>query len=164
MTAASQFRPDQLALIEAARAARERAHAPYSRFRVGAALLGADGRVHAGCNVENASYGLCNCAERGAFFNAIAAGARAGDFIRLAVIGATPGQIAPCGACRQVMHELGGPGLEVLLANLDGAVAVTTAGALLPGAFDPAALGAAGAAVAVLGTAAVWRQARSRRP
>jgi len=127
---------EQAELVAAARAARELAYAPYSRFRVGAALLGRDGRVHVGCNVENASYGLCNCAERGAFFNAIAAGAAPRDFVRIAVIGATPGPIAPCGACRQVMHELGGPALEVVLANLDGAVRVTRADALLPEAFD----------------------------
>ena len=123
------------ALVDAARAAREQAHAPYSKFRVGAALRTRDGRVFGGCNVENASYGLCNCAERTAFFTAVAAGCRPGDFAALAVIGDTPGPIAPCGACRQVMHELGGPGLVVLLANLNGVVTSTTAAALLPAAF-----------------------------
>lgn len=124
------------ALIEAARQARDNAYAPYSRFRVGAALLAADGRVFAGCNVENAAYGLCNCAERTAFFTAVAAGVAAGGFVRLAVVGDTGQPISPCGACRQVMVELGGGGLEVLLANLAGLRERTSAAALLPGAFS----------------------------
>jgi cytidine deaminase len=122
-------------LIDAARQARERAYAPYSRFLVGAALETKDGKVFHGCNVENASYGLCNCAERTAFFAAIAAGYRPGQFKTLAVIGQTEGPIAPCGACRQVMIELGTPALEVVLSNLAGEVEVTSAAALLPGAF-----------------------------
>ena len=122
-------------LIDAARQARERAYAPYSRFLVGAALETKDGTVFHGCNVENASYGLCNCAERTAFFAAIAAGYRPGQFKTLAVIGQTEGPIAPCGACRQVMIELGTPALEVVLSNLAGEVEVTSAAALLPGAF-----------------------------
>ena len=132
-------------LIALARAARDHAYAPYSRFRVGAALLTVDGRVFHGCNVENAAYGLCNCAERTAFFAAIAAGVRRGGFARLAVIGQTEGPISPCGACRQVMFELGGPALGVLLANLEGQAEHTSAGALLPGAFGPDALAAPGA-------------------
>lgn len=127
-------------LIAEARVARENAYVPYSKFKVGAALETKDGRVFRGCNVENASYGLCNCAERTAFFVAIAAGCKKGDFARLAVIGDTDGPIAPCGACRQVIIELGGPGLEVIQANLAGAVSVTTAAALLPGAFTDADL------------------------
>ena len=127
-------------LIAAARAARERAYVPYSHFKVGAALLAADGTVYTGCNVENASYGLCNCAERTAFFAAIAAGAAPRRFAKLAVVGDTPGPIAPCGACRQVILELGGPDLPVLLANLGSARESTTAAALLPGAFDAASL------------------------
>jgi cytidine deaminase len=123
-------------LMEEAALAREKAHAPYSRFKVGAALLTRDGRVFHGCNVENASYGLTNCAERTAFFAAIAAGCKAGDFQSLVVIGATEGPIAPCGACRQVILELGGPDLKVVLGNLTGDQAETTAGALLPGAFE----------------------------
>ena len=127
-------------LIAEALAARDAAYAPYSHFRVGAALLAADGRVFRGCNVENAAYGLSNCAERTAFFAAVAAGALPGSFTRLAVVGPTQRPITPCGACRQVMVELGGAALPVLLANLDGATARTTAGELLPGAFGPAAL------------------------
>lgn len=123
------------ALIDAARAAREHAHAPYSQFKVGAALATRDGRVFQGCNVENMSYGLTNCAERTALFAAIAAGYRAGDFVQIAVIGDTAEPIPPCGACRQVMFELGGPALVVLQANLAGTVKSTTAAELLPGAF-----------------------------
>ena len=98
-------------LLERAGVAREKAYAPYSKFKVGAALLTRDGRVFDGCNVENASYGLCNCAERTAFFSAIAAGYQRDQFAALAVIGDTEGPIAPCGACRQVIIELGGPEL-----------------------------------------------------
>ena len=122
-------------LIAEARAARELAYAPYSRFKVGAALATKDGRVFRGCNVENASYGLCNCAERTAFFSAIAHGYTPGDFAALAVIGDTAGPIAPCGACRQVVLELGGGDLPVVLANLNGDVMETTAAAQLPNAF-----------------------------
>jgi cytidine deaminase len=121
-------------------AARQHAHAPYSRFQVGAALRTHDGQVFAGCNVENAAYGLCHCAERVAFGSAIAAGVRPGAFEALAVVGDTPGPISPCGACRQVMFELGGPGLRVLLGNLQGLQRATTVGALLPEAFGPEAL------------------------
>ncbi len=123
-------------LITEARLAREAAYAPYSRFQVGAALLTRDGRVFRGCNVENASYGLCNCAERTAFFAGVAAGVPPLGFARLAVIGDTPKPISPCGACRQVMIELGGPQLAVLLANLAGERQITSAAALLPGAFS----------------------------
>lgn len=122
-------------LVQAALDARNHAHAPYSNFKVGAALLADDGRVFPGNNVENAAFGLCNCAERSAFFNAISAGMAPRTFKRLAVVGDTDAPIAPCGACRQVMIELGGPQLAVVLANLRGAREMTTAGALLPGAF-----------------------------
>ncbi|NIE65984.1 cytidine deaminase [Burkholderia sp. Ax-1719] len=122
-------------LIDAAKAAREKAYAPYSRFKVGAALRTKDGKVFHGCNVENASYGLCNCAERTALFSAIAAGYRPGDFATMAVVAETDGPVAPCGACRQVMIELGTPALEVILVNLKGDVRVTSADALLPEAF-----------------------------
>ena len=128
--------PDQAAhLILAARKAREASYAPYSKFRVGAALLTKDGQVFSGCNVENASYGLCNCAERTAIFSAVAAGCRPGDFTHLAVIADGPEPVAPCGACRQVMMEMGGPALIVIQANLAGAIVQTTMAALLPGAF-----------------------------
>ncbi len=122
-------------LIEEARLARLQAYTPYSNFQVGAALQCKDGRVFHGCNVENASYGLCNCAERTAFFSAIAHGYKPGDFSALAVVGDTEGPIAPCGACRQVILELGGPELPVLLGNLKGDLFETTAAGQLPNAF-----------------------------
>ncbi len=126
---------NQEQLIEVALSARLSAYAPYSQFKVGAALLCKDGKVFRGCNVENASYGLCNCAERTALFGAVAAGYRPGDFASIAVVGATDEPIAPCGACRQVMLELGGPKLEVVLTNLNGDIKKTTAAAQLPDAF-----------------------------
>lgn len=127
---------DTKQLIEEARKARLKAYVPYSKFFVGAALETKDGRVYHGCNVENASYGLCNCAERTAFFRAIADGCKPGDFVRLAVTGDTEGPIAPCGACRQVIMELGGPALEVVLSNLGTEQTITSAAELLPGAFS----------------------------
>jgi cytidine deaminase len=122
-------------LLTLARSAREQAYAPYSNFLVGAALLTRDGRRFSGCNVENASYGLCNCAERTALFNAIAAGCRPGDFAALAVIADTDNPVSPCGACRQVMSELCDDAMPVLLANLRGDTQQTTVSALLPGSF-----------------------------
>ncbi len=100
-------------LVEAAWQAREAAYAPYSNFAVGAALLATDGRIFLGCNVENISYGLTNCAERVAIGAAIAAGAR--EFLAVAVVAATGVPISPCGACRQVLAEFGVP--RVILAN-----------------------------------------------
>lgn len=122
-------------LIEEAKAARLKAYTPYSNFKVGAALLARDGKVFHGCNVENAAYGLCNCAERTAFFSAFAHGYGPGDFDKLVVVGETDGPIAPCGACRQVILELGGDELPVVLTNLKGDVFETTAAAQLPNAF-----------------------------
>jgi cytidine deaminase len=104
---------DWNALLEVAWEARERAHAPYSKFHVGAALLAADGRIFPGCNVENLSYGLTNCAERVAIGSAISAGAR--QFLAIAVVADTRVPISPCGACRQVLVEFGVP--RVMLAN-----------------------------------------------
>lgn len=101
------------ALVEAAWQAREHAHAPYSNFAVGAALLAVDGRIFTGCNVENLSYGLTICAERVAIGTAVAAGVR--DFLALAVVADTAVPVSPCGACRQVMAEFGVP--RALLAN-----------------------------------------------
>ncbi len=127
---------DLEALVRAARAARELAYAPYSDFKVGAVVLAKDGRVFAGCNVENAAFGLCNCAERTALFAAVAAGCRPGDFTHLAVVADTPGPVPPCGACRQVMHEIGGPSMIVVQSNLRGDTLQTTVAQLLPGAFS----------------------------
>lgn len=107
-------RPSELAA--AARAAAPSAHAPYSRFRVGAAVR-AGGQVYSGCNVENASYGLTICAERVAIFKAVAAGARRLEAVAVACIDAPPGgppsTLMPCGACRQVMAEFADPSLPV---------------------------------------------------
>mgnify|MGYP003707207609 FL=1 len=122
-------------LLALARSAREQAYAPYSNFLVGAALLTRDGRRFSGCNVENAAYGLCNCAERTALFNAVAAGCRPGDFAALAVIADTDDPVSPCGACRQVMSELCDDAMPVLLANLHGDTQQTSVAALLPGSF-----------------------------
>lgn len=133
---------NQADLLACAREARGHAYAPYSQFRVGAAVLTRDGRVFSGCNVENASYGLCNCAERTALCAAVAAGCRPGDFERIVIVGDTDEPISPCGACRQIMVELGGATLPVILANLAGSTRDTTAGALLPDAFDLPAEGA----------------------
>lgn len=117
-------------LIRRAIAVAQRAYAPYSGYTVGAALLAEDSRVFAGCNVENASFGLTICAERNAIFHAVAEGCR--SFQRLVVVTANGG--SPCGACRQVMYELGP--MEVVIAKLDGTVVVrTTAAELLPKAF-----------------------------
>jgi cytidine deaminase len=122
-------------LLALARSTREQAYAPYSHFKVGAALLTRDGRQFGGCNVENAAYGLCNCAERTALFSAIAAGCRPGDFAALAVIADTDHPVSPCGACRQVMSELCDDTMPVVLANLRGATQETSVAALLPGSF-----------------------------
>jgi cytidine deaminase len=100
-------------LVAAAWQARESAYAPYSKFAVGAALLTVDGRIFSGCNVENLSYGLTQCAERTAICSAVAAGVR--NFAMLAVVADTAVPISPCGACRQVMAEFGVP--RVILAN-----------------------------------------------
>jgi len=132
-------------LIAEARAAREKAYAPYSNFKVGAAVLTRDGNIYHGCNIENASYGLTNCAERTAFFSAIADGYKPGDFAQIAVVGDTEGPVSPCGACRQVILELGGGDLVVILANLENAVDISSPAALLPGAFSNADLSSAAA-------------------
>ena len=126
------------ALLERAREARANAYAPYSRFQVGAALLADDGRVFTGCNVENASYGLANCAERVALGTAVAEGAR--SFVAIAVTGPEDATAcAPCGACRQVLSEFG-PDLPVIMPGGADGYTVETMGSLLPGAFGPARL------------------------
>ncbi|MFD3447693.1 cytidine deaminase [Microbacteriaceae bacterium 4G12] len=122
-------------LMQQAIVAREKAYVPYSKFKVGAALLTTDGKVHLGCNVENASYGLSNCAERTAFFKAVSEGDT--KFAALAIVADTLGPVSPCGACRQVIAEFCSPDMKVYLTNLHGDVEETTVGKLLPGAFLP---------------------------
>ena len=121
-------------LIAEAKRVREFAYAPYSKFAVGAAVLGASGEIYGGCNVENASFSVTNCAERTAIFKAIAAGE--GDILELAVVAECAEPIPPCGACRQVIAEFNIP--RVLMANLAGDVKEMTLGELLPGAFSAA--------------------------
>ena len=130
--------PAGTALVEAARAARLHAHAPFSHFQVGAALLSADGHIFTGCNVENATYGLTVCAERVAVFKAVSEGYR--SFTRIAVVADTAEPTPPCGACRQVLWELGGD-LEVILANLEAPKALYRMRDLLPHPFDTRLLG-----------------------
>lgn len=124
---------DQTVLLAAASAARRRAYAPYSHFAVGAALLTEDGRVFAGCNVENHSYSLTCCAERGALMQAVAAGVR--RFVAVAVVGGPEGEepsapCYPCGACREVLGEFCDPATPVYLTGES-----TTLGDLLPKMF-----------------------------
>lgn len=126
---------DHARLIELAKGVREQAYAPYSRFLVGAALLGRSGRVYTGCNVENASYPAGICAERCAVAKAVSEGER--EFSAIAVVGDTEGPCAPCGICRQVLAEFG-PDIQVIMANLKGNVRVVAAADLLPGAFTGA--------------------------
>ncbi len=121
-------------LIAAARRARANAYAPYSRFRVGAAVLDDRGGIHVGCNVESASYGLTVCAERNAIAAAVVAGAR--RIRAIAVVTGVGPPATPCGACRQVMAEMGGSRAVVLLAGgRGGGVERSTLGDLLPRAF-----------------------------
>ena len=122
------------ALCHAAAEAAKLAYAPHSGYRVGAALLAADGRVFTGCNVENASYGLTNCAERTALFKAVSEGAR--KFKAIAIAGGTDSPAYPCGACRQALAEFCGPETPVICCTLDGKVAGRfTLGGLLPQTF-----------------------------
>lgn len=120
-------------LIEAALAAREHAHAPFSNFKVGAALEDESGRIFTGCNVENATYGLTICAERVAVFKAISEGAR--KFRRIAVAADTDSLTPPCGACRQILWEFCGDA-KITLANLHGKSETMQMKDLLPRPFD----------------------------
>lgn len=123
-------------LIQVAIDARARSYSPYSRFAVGAAVLCRDGSVYIGANVENASYSLCMCAERNAIYGAMMDGKERDDMIALAVVADTEGPCSPCGACRQVIHELFPSDAPIYLANLTGARLTTNAVELLPLAFD----------------------------
>ena len=129
--------PEYPPLVMAARAAREQAYAPYSRFAVGAAALTASGRIFPGCNIENAAYPACLCAERVALVSAYAAGEH--EIVALAVVADTPGPASPCGTCRQVILELA-PGCVITLANMRGDTLQTTPDVLLPGGFTAESL------------------------
>ena len=128
-------------LVELAKEAMARAYCPYSGYKVGAALLCADGTVYQGCNIENASFSPTVCAERTAFFKAVSDGHR--EFTAIAVCGGKDGviegQFPPCGVCRQVMREFCSDDFTVYLVNKDGFDAVTLA-QLLPYSFSPQAL------------------------
>jgi cytidine deaminase len=127
---------DREELISEAQAAREHAYAPYSGYRVGAALLGNSGQVYTGCNVENAVYPLTTCAERTVVVKAVSEGER--EFAALAV--ATENGGAPCGACRQVLREFGAETV-ILIADASGAYRETTVAELLPDSFSATDLG-----------------------
>jgi len=120
-------------LIAAARSARDLAHAPYSNFRVGAAVHAKSGRIFTGCNIENATYGLTLCAERVAIFKAISEGERGFDAV--AVVADTDALTPPCGSCRQILWEFCGDA-DVILANLNGKLERYRMSALLPKPFD----------------------------
>src|ERR1700675_4507055 len=120
-------------LLAAALAARQHAHAPYSHFQVGAALEDAEGRIHTGCNIENATYGLTLCAERVAVFKAMSEGAR--EFRRIAVAADTEVLTPPCGACRQILWEFCGDA-ELTLVNLQGKTETFRLKELFPRPFD----------------------------
>ena len=124
-------------LIEVAKAYRERAYAAYSHFKVGAAVLTKDGKVFGGCNIENASYPVSNCAERTAIFKAVSEGHR--DFAAIAIIADTPGPCSPCGMCRQAISEFRIP--RILMGNLRGDVREVTLAVVLPFAFSEQDLG-----------------------
>ncbi len=125
-------------LLEEAWKGREQSYSPYSHFPVGAAVLGEDGTIYRGCNIENASYGASNCAERTAIFQAAAQGCR--KIRALAVVGAADGPTWPCGICRQVMREFGSADMEILIGTGKTTYLLYTLEELLPHAFGPEAL------------------------
>lgn len=125
-------------LEKAARTAAKKSYSPYSKFPVGAAVLAGSGKIYAGCNIENASFGLCNCAERTAIFTAVAAGE---SKLRCVVVySPTETATTPCGACRQVINEFGPEAGVVSICDTDDRIE-TILSALLPGAFGPGNLG-----------------------
>ena len=127
--------PTMQRLLAAARAVRERAYAPYSKFLVGAAVLDEQGRVHAGCNVENAAYPQGWCAETSALAQMVGAGGRRVQAV--VVVGVADDPVTPCGGCRQKLREFGGEDTSVWVADGRGVQLRTTLGALLPHAFGP---------------------------
>jgi len=125
-------------LRQRALSVREQAYAPYSQFKVGAAVRTASGAVFVGCNVENAAYPEGTCAEAGAIAAMVAGGET--KLAEVYVVAGSPDPVAPCGGCRQKLSEFGGPGVAVTMATVDGAETQTTVGDLLPGAFGAAAM------------------------
>lgn len=123
------------ALLAAARAVREHAHAPYSRFRVGAALLDESGRIHAGCNVENAAYPQGLCAEAGALSRLVAEGGQ--RIAAVVVVGEGPQACTPCGGCRQKLREFAADATPIIVADTQAVRARFTLGELLPSSFGP---------------------------
>jgi len=123
---------DDKALVEAAKKAREFSYSPYSKFAVGAAVLTRSGKVYGGCNIENASYGITNCAERTAIFRAVSEGER--EIVALAIVADSKRPVPPCGACRQVIAEFKIP--HIIMANMDDQIQTATCEELLPGAFS----------------------------
>lgn len=130
----SQPHPDLAELAAAARAVRENAYVPYSRFKVGAALRGASGAVYVGCNVENVAYPEGTCAEAGAIAAMVAAGET--EITEAYVIADSPHPVAPCGGCRQKLMEFARAATPVTLATVEGAEQTVSVADLLPGAFD----------------------------
>ena len=132
---------DRKALIRAAFAAREYAYTPYSNFKVGAALLAKNGSVYTGCNIECATFTPTNCAERTALFKAVSEGVH--EFAAVAVVGAKDGApddaliTSPCGVCRQMLYEFGGPAFRVIMAKSENDWQEMTLGELLPLGFGP---------------------------
>lgn len=123
-------------LVQKAKEARELSYSPYSRFKVGAAVLTKDGKVFLGANIENSSYPLCMCAERNALYGAYMGGYKKDDIAALALIADTDEPCSPCGACRQVISELMPNKAPIYMANLKGTVKETNAEELLPFAFS----------------------------
>ncbi|WP_420862448.1 cytidine deaminase [Algirhabdus cladophorae] len=124
-----------MTLLQAATDVRENAHAPYSKFKVGAAIRAADGKVYVGCNVENVAYPEGTCAEAGAIAAMVAAGQT--QITEVLVIADSPKPVPPCGGCRQKLAEFAQADVRVTMANTQGTQVETTVGALLPGAFTP---------------------------
>jgi cytidine deaminase len=130
----------QTAMLAAACAAREKAYAPYSKFLVGAAVLDEQGRIHAGCNVENAAYPQCVCAEAGALSAMVLAGGRKAAAVL--VVGVAESPVTPCGGCRQKLREFATPDTPILMANTQGVLLELTLAQLLPHSFGPEHLSA----------------------
>lgn len=122
-----------MSLKDAALNVREKAYAPYSNFKVGAAIRGASGQVYSGCNVENVAYPEGTCAEAGAIAAMVAAGET--ELTEVYVVADSPSPVPPCGGCRQKLSEFGEPDVTVTMATVDGTETTTTIGDLLPGAF-----------------------------